>query len=526
MITMTSDDPLLFTHHAPKDDLNEVIHTRITPDTPNAQKWKIIVVDDDEEVLSITRLVLRRFTFEERPVELYCGTSGVEAIRLLQEHPDAAILLLDVVMEDERTGLNVVRHVRDEMQNYFIRIILRTGQPGRAPEEHVFAEYEINDYKEKSFLTGQGLITSILSALRSYRDLRALENMRKGLTRIIDATEDLFKPNSIKTLASGILTQLASIIGLEHNGMKSHVSCLACSNRRGTLLVYAGTGRYEKAVGLPVREVVSDKVFHHIEEGITSGRSLFFDHCYLGYFKSALGINLIFIEGHQPISNLERKLLEVFSANITFAFDNLFLNREVIETQREVTFTLGEVIEIRSQETGQHVRRVALFSRFLASKSGLDEAQAELLFMASPLHDLGKIGIPDPILNKPGPLDPKERLIMQGHTTIGHNILKNSTRSILKAGSIISLQHHERWDGTGYPNALRMEEIHIFARITAVSDVFDALSSDRCYRKAWDMDRVLAFFKEERGRQFDPELVDLLFEHQEVLFSIKQNLKD
>ncbi|MBF0110220.1 MAG: DUF3369 domain-containing protein [Magnetococcales bacterium] len=502
---------------------NQVIDRDLQSQAP---VWKIIVVDDEVEVHAITRLVLRRFSFEGRPVQLLFGTSGAEAVRLLHEHPDAAILLLDVVMEVESAGLDVVRHVRDEMQNHFIRIIIRTGQPGNAPEEEVFSQYEINDYKEKSFLTGQGLVTSILSALRSYRDLRALENMRKGLTRIIGATEDLFKPNSIKTLASGILTQLAAIIGLEHNGMKSDISCLACSNRRGTMRVYAGTGRFEQAVGSEIKNVVSAEAQKRIEESLAKERSLFFDHCYLGYFKTALGINLIFMEGHQPIGHLERKLVEVFSANITFAFDNLSLNREVIETQREVTFTLGEVIEVRSQETGHHVRRVALISKLLASKLGLEEAEADILYMSSPLHDLGKIGIPDPILNKQGPLDPEERRIMQEHARIGNDILKNSSRSILKAGSIIAYQHHERWDGTGYPQGLKGDRIHIFARITAIADVFDALSSDRCYRKAWPMDRVMAFFHEEKGRHFDPTLVDLLFDQAEILMQIKNNLKD
>ncbi|MEO5377712.1 MAG: DUF3369 domain-containing protein [Magnetococcus sp. DMHC-6] len=487
--------------------------------------WKILVVDDDIEVHAITNLILRDFSFEGRPVELFCGHSGSDARRLLQEHPDAAILLLDVVMETESAGLEMVRYVRNELINPYIRIILRTGQPGYAPEEKIIVEYDINDYKDKASLSKQQLTTSIIASLRSYRDLRALENTRKGLKKIIDATADLFEPCSLKTLASGILTQLASLIGLEQQGIQSQSSCLAFSERRGKINVYAKSGRFEHSVGTSLEQMVCQETFEKISEGMKAKKSLFFEHDYLGYFQSKLGIeNFIFMEGTQPIGQIEKNLLEIFSANISFAFDNLFLNREILNTQRDVTFTLGEVIEVRSQEAGHHVRRVAMYSKLLAAKFGLSEADTELLFMASPLHDLGKIGIPDHILHKPDKLDPKEFAIIQSHATIGYDILKKSERSILKAGAIIAHQHHEKWNGQGYPNGLHGEQIHIFARITAIADVFDALIDDRCYRKAWQLDRVLALFEEEKGQHFEPRLIEIFFENLEEILEIKKNL--
>jgi response regulator RpfG family c-di-GMP phosphodiesterase len=161
-----------------------------------------------------------------------------------------------------------------------------------------------------------------------------------------------------------------------------------------------------------------------------------------------------------------------------------------------------------------------VYSYLLALKTGLSEEDAEFLRLASPMHDVGKIGIPDAILNKPGKLTAEEFNILKTHPGIGYNILKGSKQKILKTGAIIALQHHEHWDGSGYPQGLRENDIHIFARITKLVDVFDSLRHHRIYEEAWDLDRVLAFIKKERGTQFDPVLVDLFFENLEELLAI------
>ena len=202
------------------------------------------------------------------------------------------------------------------------------------------------------------------------------------------------------------------------------------------------------------------------------------------------------------------------------------LHHEIEATQREVIYKMGEVGESRSQETGNHVKRVAEYSKLLAKLAGLGEKNAQLLYAASPMHDIGKVGIPDAVLKKPGPLDASEWAIMQTHAQIGYNILKDSKRDILKAAAIVSYRHHEKWDGSGYPNGLEGEAIHIFGRITAIADVFDALGSDRVYKPAWDLDRILALFKEERGRHFDPKLTDIFLNHIASFLDIRYRYTD
>ncbi|MEH7383633.1 HD domain-containing phosphohydrolase [Bacillus sp. JJ1533] len=202
------------------------------------------------------------------------------------------------------------------------------------------------------------------------------------------------------------------------------------------------------------------------------------------------------------------------------------LSHELETTQKEILFTLGEITETRSKETGNHVRRVAEYSKRLALKYGLSDEEAELLKAATPLHDVGKIGIPDSILKKPGKLTKEEYEIMKTHTTLGYQMLKHSNRRILEAAAIIALTHHEKYDGSGYPKGLKGEEIPLYGRITAISDVFDALSTDRVYKQAWKIEEIREYLKSQKGKQFDPKLVEILLENLNEFITIKEAFKD
>jgi len=200
--------------------------------------------------------------------------------------------------------------------------------------------------------------------------------------------------------------------------------------------------------------------------------------------------------------------------------------KDIVDTQKEVVFTMGAIGETRSKETGFHVKRVAEYSYILAKLAGLDNESAELLKLASPMHDIGKVGIPDAILNKPGKLTVEEFEIMKTHSTLGYEMLKGSNRDILQTSSIVAYEHHEKWDGTGYPRGLKKSNIHIYGRITSICDVFDALGSDRCYKKAWKLDDILNLFKEQSGKQFDPHLVDLFFKNLDKFLEIRDMYVD
>lgn len=202
------------------------------------------------------------------------------------------------------------------------------------------------------------------------------------------------------------------------------------------------------------------------------------------------------------------------------------LNEEIEVTQKEVVFTMGAIGESRSKETGNHVKRVAEYSKLLALYSGLDEQEAEMLKQASPMHDIGKVAIPDTVLNKPGRFDESERNIMNTHAQLGYDMLKSSNRKLLKTAATIALEHHEKWDGSGYPNGKAGEDIHLYGRITAVADVFDALGSERVYKKAWDDEKIFNLFKQESGKHFDPKLVGIFFTNLDEFLKIRNTFTD
>ena len=208
-------------------------------------------------------------------------------------------------------------------------------------------------------------------------------------------------------------------------------------------------------------------------------------------------------------------------------YDELMaLKIEIEETQREVVFTMGAIGESRSKETGNHVKRVAEYTFLLAKYYGLPEKECEMLKQASPMHDIGKVAIPDAVLNKPGRFNDEERAIMDTHAQLGFDMLKYSNRSLLKMAATVAYEHHEKYNGTGYPNHLKGEDIHIYGRITALADVFDALGSDRVYKKAWSDEKIFKMFKEERGEHFDPKLIDIFFNHLDDFLIIRDSMKD
>lgn len=229
------------------------------------------------------------------------------------------------------------------------------------------------------------------------------------------------------------------------------------------------------------------------------------------------------IKTHLKLKAFEDSLQQQVDAAVT---ELTKLNHEIEETQREVVCTMGAIAETHSKENGQHVKRVAEYSRLLAVLSGIPIHETELIKMASPMHDIGKVGIPGSILDKPGPLSEAEREIVKSHATLGHEMLKHSRRQLMQTAAIIALEHHERWDGKGYPNGKKGEEIHLYGRITALADVYDALSSKRCYKQVWEDDDIHAYLKSQAGSQFDPDLVSVFFENLHKFQQIREKFAD
>ena len=264
-----------------------------------------------------------------------------------------------------------------------------------------------------------------------------------------------------------------------------------------------------------------DEIFKDLWETITKGEVWRGQLKNLKKYGSSYYVDTLIV----PIKDKDNHIIE-FMAIRHDVSEIINLHTELENTQKEIIYKMGEIGESRSKETGHHVKRVALYSELLAKLYGLSDEEANMLNLASPMHDIGKVGIPDAILNKPAKLDNNEWEIMKSHTTTGFNMLNYSTRPILQTAAIVAHEHHERWDGKGYPRGIKGEDIHIYGRITAVADVFDALGSERCYKSAWGLDKILDLFKEEKGKQFDPDLIDLFFDNLDKFVEIRDMFSD
>ena len=467
--------------------------------------WQILIVDDDHEVYAITRVVLGEMTFEERPVRFLSAYTARQARSLLAENPGIAAILLDVVMETDDAGLKLVRHIREEMGNRQIRIILRTGQPGQAPERQVIAAYDINDYKAKSELTAQKLYTATVAALRSYQHITAIERGRQGLERVMEAAVHLAGLRSRSQFLAGLVGRASALL-------TNATTALLCGGGEGggvTILAEAGL-----PVDLPAE--AAEDIAAALDDGQARWRARHGVAVLRGRDTAPLALCLL----GGPFAEDDRPLLELLCTKAAVGLDNLRLYERLNEAQVATVHALGKLAEYKDEVTGDHVKRLGRWATAIARElhargdfpDELDDWFCDTIGLASVLHDVGKVGIPDAILRKPGRLDEAEMAVMRDHASIGGSILRDACggdrRGYLSMGAEIAESHHEKFDGSGYPQGLAGDAIPLAGRVVAVADVFDALLHRRPYKKAWGMVEVLDLLRAESGRHFDPRVVD------------------
>ncbi len=329
------------------------------PTAPEAEPWRILVVDDDVEVHAVTRLALGDLRYKGRRLELLGAMSAAEAAAVLRAEDNIAIILLDVVMETDDAGLKLVRFIREDLGNLAIRIILRTGQPGQAPEEDVVLAYDINDYKSKTELTAKKLFTSVIAALRAYSDIVALETNRRGLQQIIQSTDRLFEMRSMRQFAAGVLTQLSAFLRVKPDA-------ILCAQRGtlhgdtpggetagdpawgsgalpdGSIYVLAGVGSYAEAAGqagagIPVG--LADRI-------ATAFRSR---QSHYGQNETTLFIRVpdgnevaAWIHTDRPLDEVDRGLVEVFASKIAISFANVSLYERLREANETLEARVAE----------------------------------------------------------------------------------------------------------------------------------------------------------------------------------------
>ncbi|MBC3918807.1 DUF3369 domain-containing protein [Undibacterium sp. CY18W] len=518
-----------------EDDTHDKSQEQLDASFEN-RPWRLLIVDDEEDIHAVTRLALNNIVFKGRHLDILSAHSAAQAFEILSREIDINLILLDVVMETEDAGLRLVKRIREELKNQMVRIVLRTGQPGQAPEKSVIVDYDINDYKTKTELTTQRLFTTVIASLRAYEGLLSIERSRVGLTRILQASANLYELKSLKEFASGVLNQIGAILDVGADGVLCLSRNSACASpgsipagSNGTSLntsIIAATGSYSDWAGLdrlpPDCEwtAIVEKAFFEKKSQFQHPVDVLFIHTRQGHEFAIL------VTPPWPLGQMQRDLLELFCDRIAAAFDNRYLNEQLQRAQEASVVALTDLAESRDTDTGGHVQRVCKLTNAIAAElkrrdsfpSDLTPQFMEMVGIASILHDVGKVATPDAVLLKAGSHDSSERKIMEYHALAGETVLARAATmvdgvSYLTYGSQIAGSHHEHFDGQGYPRHLKGADIPLSARIVAVVDVFDALLHRRPYKEPWSLKDTIEYIKSRSGKQFDPAVVDALIHY-------------
>jgi signal transduction histidine kinase len=321
---------------AEQDDVLHLIDdSEIASESSTARKWKIAVIDDDHAVHEGTRFALSDYNLNGQTLEILSAYSAAEGQTLMRQHPDIAAVLLDVIMETDVAGLELVEYIRNEIKNETVRIILRTGQPGQAPERRVIVQYDINDYKAKTELTADKLFTSLTAALRSYQQLERMVQTRRGLEIIIDAASTLYDFKSMQRLAEGVLTQLASLLNVDCAGIL--VLRDDGSAAGNDFSVLAGSGCYSRFIGTTGSRSLDPDLRQMVEAAFQRRKNEFADHRTVLYLRTGSGREVVvLLQAERPLSDTDRSLVEIFGSRLSIAFDNVILYQQLHEANTQL----------------------------------------------------------------------------------------------------------------------------------------------------------------------------------------------
>ena len=323
------------------------------PPPDAAQRWKVAVIDDEPAVHDGTRFALSDYKLNGQGLQIVSAYSAAEGRDLMRKHRDVAVVLLDVIMESDTAGLELVEFIRKDLKNDTVRIILRTGQPGQAPERRVIVDYDINDYKAKTELTADKLFTALTAALRSYEQLQRMVETRRGLEIIIEAASTLFDFKSMQRLAEGVLTQIASLLNVDCAGI---LVVREAQNAHETFSVLAGSGCYSRLIGTDVSQIIDYDLKHLVEEAFARRHHEFSPQRSVLYINTLSGREVVVVlEAARHLSSTDRALVEIFCSRLSIAFDNVILYEQL---QRANT-RLEERVAARTQDLTTANRRLA-----------------------------------------------------------------------------------------------------------------------------------------------------------------------
>jgi signal transduction histidine kinase len=323
------------------------------PPPDESRRWKIAVIDDDPAVHDGTRFALADYKLNGQGLEILSAYSAAEGRQLMRSNPDVAVVLLDVIMESDTAGLHLVEYIRENLKNDTVRIILRTGQPGHAPERRVIVDYDINDYKAKTELTADKLFTALTAALRGYQQLQRMVETRRGLEIIIEAASTLFDFKSMQRLGEGVLTQIGSLLNADCAGI---LVLREPQNSHETFSVLAGSGCYSRFIGTDMSQMLEHDLRQLVEEAFARRQHEFSSRRSVLYIKTLSGREVVVVlEAARHLSETDRALVEIFCSRLSIAFDNVILYEQL----QRANARLEERVAERTQDLTTANRRLA-----------------------------------------------------------------------------------------------------------------------------------------------------------------------
>ncbi|HOF34843.1 MAG TPA: DUF3369 domain-containing protein [Spirochaetota bacterium] len=362
---------------------------------PKQAEWKLLIVDDEKDVHKVTKLVLSGFEFAGRRLSLFSAYSAAEAMDFMNKNPDTAVALIDVVMEEEDSGLNLVQFIRENLGNHSVRVILRTGQPGQAPEHEVVLNYDINDYKAKTELTSEKLFTTVISAIRSYRDIMTIEKSKIGLEKIVTATADIFEIQSLKSFLNGILLQFVSILQFEDDAIYGKTSGISAeSTGDGKIHIVAATGKYGKdSVDKSIDDILPPETLSMIHEAKKSKSHIYHGTKYVNYFSTKTGFDsILYLERNTPLDKWEKYMVDILCSNAATALENVCLNEQLenlVELRTVQLQAVNEELSLKNKSIKHELEmarkvQMALFPRVFPNNE-----RCSFYGLYVPMQDLG-----------------------------------------------------------------------------------------------------------------------------------------
>ncbi|RUO65627.1 Response regulator receiver domain-containing protein [Pseudidiomarina planktonica] len=463
--------------------------------------WKVLIVDDEPEVHAVTKLALSDFSFLGRGLKFYSAYSGEEARELVNEHPDAAIVLLDVVMETDDAGLQVARYIREEVHNRFPRIILRTGQPGQAPERTVIINYDINDYKSKTELTAQKLFTTVMSSLRSYRDIMSIDQSRQGLEKVIAAATNLYALQSMESFVDGLVQQLSWVLG---GARETFYAVADRTGRSDKFEVKAAYGRdSDEALGQAIRSVLPRDALAEVDQVVRAQSVYYGEDFALAYCRSNSQPQgaLLFLRGFsRTLTEDDKHLLQLFAENVQVAHDN------VISWQDADRFlaTMADewMTELSGGESARASNPVASLAHQLSE--GVKHKDTTHVMAATRLYHQAE-GMFQQLQQEN---TAATIAICQQRINRSLRALSESKHPATQMAYLALRERSERWDGMGLPSGKEGAQIAMTSQIIQLAGLLG-----NWLQQELGEDAILARLDSERGRYFAPELLDYIQSH-------------